>query len=77
MTQMLYKPGGNTKVWGKLAHVKIVEVDEIERHIEDGWLTDPSMLFTPTEPEPEPEPDVTTPKKTRKKAVTNEPNDQG
>ncbi|CNI09346.1 hypothetical protein [Yersinia pekkanenii] len=38
MTHMLYKPGGDTKVWGTLAHIKIVEADEIEQHIEDGWL---------------------------------------
>lgn len=53
MSQMIYKRGGDTLVWGLKAHVKVIEADELEAHLAEGWLDHPSKLF---EPEPEPEP---------------------
>ncbi|STU45129.1 Uncharacterised protein [Klebsiella pneumoniae] len=51
MSQMIYKRGGDTLVWGLRAHVKVIEADELEAHLTEGWLDHPSKLF---EPEPEP-----------------------
>ncbi|MDU3570069.1 MAG: hypothetical protein E7F77_04495 [Serratia marcescens] len=51
MSQMIYKRGGDTLVWGLKAHVKVIEADELEAHLAEGWLDHPSKLF---EPEPEP-----------------------
>ncbi|MFL4429642.1 hypothetical protein REF28_01370 [Serratia marcescens] len=51
MSQMIYKRGGDTLVWGLKAHVKVIEADELEVHLAEGWLDHPSKLF---EPEPEP-----------------------
>ncbi|KKO58203.1 putative orf69 protein [Serratia ureilytica] len=51
MSQMIYKCGGDTLVWGLKAHVKVIETDELEAHLAEGWLDHPSKLF---EPEPEP-----------------------
>lgn len=71
MSQMIYKHGGDTLVWGLKAHVKVVEAAELEAHLADGWLDHPSQLFDVAEPEPEPEPA----KKPRKgKAVTDSDN---
>lgn len=49
MSQMIYKRGGDTLVWGLKAHVKVIEADELEAHLAEGWLDHPSKLF---EPEP-------------------------
>ncbi|MGR7181940.1 hypothetical protein ACU62I_09395 [Klebsiella aerogenes] len=65
MSQMIYKRGGDTLVWGVRAHVKVIEADELEAHQAEGWLDHPSKLF---EPEPEPEPVAKKPRKS--KAVT-------
>lgn len=51
MSQMIYKRGGETLVWGLRAHVKVIEADELEANLAEGWLDHPSKLF---EPEPEP-----------------------
>lgn len=53
MSQMIYKHGGDTLVWGRKAHVKVIEADELEAHQADGWLDHPSKLF---EPAPNPAP---------------------
>lgn len=68
MSQMIYKRGGDTLVWGLKAHVKVIEADELEAHLVEGWLDHPSKLF---EPEPEKKP-RTTRKKAVKDADTNE-----
>ncbi|HIE4798963.1 TPA: hypothetical protein ACXNDR_001620 [Serratia marcescens] len=44
MSQMIYKRGGDTLVWGQQAHVKVIEVDELEAHLADGWVDHPSKL---------------------------------
>ncbi|HDS4020831.1 hypothetical protein [Klebsiella aerogenes] len=69
MSQMIYKRGGDTLVWGLRAHVKVIEADELEAHLAEGWLDHPSKLF---EPEPEPEPVAKKPRKN--KAVTDADN---
>ncbi|VTT32413.1 Uncharacterised protein [Klebsiella pneumoniae] len=69
MSQMIYKRGGDTLVWGLRAHVKVIEADELEAHQAEGWLDHPSKLF---EPEPEPEPVAKKPRKN--KAVTDADN---
>lgn len=52
MSKMIYKHGGDTLVWGLKAHVKVVEAEELEAHLADGWLDHPSQLFDAAEPEP-------------------------
>ncbi|MEN4196183.1 hypothetical protein [Serratia marcescens] len=69
MSQMIYKRGGDTLVWGLKAHVKVIEADELEAHLAEGWLDHPSKLF---EPEPEPEPV----KKQRKSKIPSENADE-
>ena len=55
---MIYRPGGETLVWGVLAEVKVVEEEEVPGYVEAGWFDHPSKLLEPTpEPEPEPEPE--------------------
>ncbi|STV38703.1 Uncharacterised protein [Klebsiella pneumoniae subsp. rhinoscleromatis] len=71
MSQMIYKRGGDTLVWGLRAHVKVIEADELEAHQAEGWLDHPSKLFEP-ELEPEPEPVAKKPRKN--KAVTDADN---
>lgn len=67
MSQMIYKHGGDTLVWGLKVRVKVVEAAELEAHLTDGWLDHPSQLFDVAEPEPA--------KKPRKgKAVTDSDN---
>ncbi|HBQ7831016.1 hypothetical protein [Klebsiella aerogenes] len=69
MSQMIYKRGGDTLVWGLRAHVKVIEADELEAHLAEGWLDHPSKLF---ELEPELEPVAKKPRKN--KAVTDADN---
>ena len=45
MSQMIYKPGGDTLVWGRKAQVKVIEVDELEAHLADGWVDHPSNII--------------------------------
>lgn len=71
MSQMIYKRGGDTLVWGLKAHVKVIETDELEAHLAEGWLDHPSKLF---EPEPEPEPELV--KKQRKGKTPSENADE-
>lgn len=44
MTQMIYKNGGETLVWGKKATVMVIKEDELESYLKDGWLDHPSKL---------------------------------
>lgn len=45
MDTAVYKPGGPCKVWGVMAHVKVVDHTEVENHVKDGWLDHPSKLL--------------------------------
>lgn len=68
MTQMIYKRGGETKVWGIMATVMVIDADQVDDHVKDGWLTDPNMLLIPKEPE-------ATVKTRKTKAATDEHHD--
>ncbi|MCE7614202.1 hypothetical protein LZT09_06250 [Vibrio fluvialis] len=46
---MLYKRGGNDRVWNMRAHTLIVDEADKEEYLESGWLDHPSKLL---EPEP-------------------------
>ncbi|MBS3894727.1 hypothetical protein [Serratia marcescens] len=53
MKQMIYKPGGDTLVWGTLAKTQVIESDELDAYLAEGWLDHPSKLFEqPSEPAP-------------------------
>ena len=45
MDTAVYKPDGPCKVWGVMAHVKIVDHTEVDKHVKDGWLDHPSKLL--------------------------------
>ncbi|GAA0484402.1 hypothetical protein GCM10009413_20720 [Tatumella punctata] len=45
MDTAVYKPGGPCKVWGVMAHVKVVDHTEVEKHVKNGWLDHPSKLL--------------------------------
>lgn len=47
MSKMLYKSGGNTRVWNTTAHILVVDEADIEQYLADGWLDHPSKLFEP------------------------------
>lgn len=32
-------------MWGVMAHVKVIDSDELSEHINDGWLDHPSKLL--------------------------------
>lgn len=50
LTAMLYKPGGDTKVWNTKAHVLIVDKVDVAEYLKDGWLDHPSKLFETESP---------------------------
>lgn len=72
MTQMVFRYG-DTKKWKGIGYdFEIISADEVGEYLDAGWVAHPDeLLKSSAEPEPEPE----TPKKTRKKAATDEPND--
>ncbi|ELI8163014.1 hypothetical protein ACN0JD_002483 [Yersinia enterocolitica] len=74
MTQMVFRHG-DTKKWKGVGYdFEIISEDELDEYLDAGWFAHPDELFKSSdEPEPEPEPEA--PKKTRKKAATDEPND--
>ena len=68
MSQMLYRPGSQ-EVWKGVGYDWcIVEFGEVEELQDQGWLLHPDELLI--EPEPVKKP------ATRKKAVTNEPDNK-
>lgn len=42
---MLYKHGGNDRVWNMRAHTIIVDEADKEEYLESGWLDHPSKLL--------------------------------
>lgn len=50
MKTTIYKPGGEHNVWGKKAHVKVVEQEDVAQHLKDGWLEDPAKLIEEDKP---------------------------
>lgn len=44
---MLYKHGGNDRVWNMRAHTLIVDEADKEEYLENGWLDHPSKLLEP------------------------------
>ncbi|AYX15427.1 hypothetical protein [Yersinia pseudotuberculosis] len=76
MTQMVYRHGDMKKWKGVGYDFEIIRPDELDEYLDAGWFAHPDdLLKSSAEPEPEPEPEPETPKKTRKKAATDEPND--
>ena len=65
MSQMVYKAGGNEVIWGIKCSYKIINDDEVEQHLSDGWVDHPHKMLNPAEPEPEK-------KSTRKKKADND-----
>lgn len=73
MGQMIYRHGGDTLVWGLKVETKVVEPEELDEHLADGWLDHPSQLFEqPAEPEPEPEPKAAKLRASKKATAANQ-----
>lgn len=53
---MLYKHGGNDRVWNMRAHTLIVDEADKEEYLEKGWLDHPSKLLEPEVEASDPEP---------------------
>ncbi|CNH80346.1 Uncharacterised protein [Yersinia massiliensis] len=70
MTQMVFRHGDVKKWKGVGYDFEIISKDELDEYLDAGWVAHPDELLKSSA---EPEPD--TPKKTRKKAATDEPND--
>lgn len=64
MLTMIYKPGGKTKVWRVMAHVKVIDSADMASHLTDGWLDHPGKLFS--------EPEEKSKRGRKSKAVTSE-----
>ncbi|MDR5611102.1 MULTISPECIES: hypothetical protein [unclassified Arsenophonus] len=54
MKKMLYKPNGDVNVWGMMLQTTVVNIDEVEEYLSDGWHLNPNDTKIFTEPEKKP-----------------------
>jgi len=47
---MLYKPDGDTEVWGMMLQVTVVDADEVEGYLADGWADHPHKVAQSPKP---------------------------
>jgi len=47
---MLYKPDGDTEVWGMMLQTLVVDADEVEGYLADGWADHPHKVAQSPEP---------------------------
>lgn len=75
MTQMIYKHGSDSEWKGVKYDWKIIKEDDLQEHLDDGWLAHPDELLEPTaEPEQE---QKKKPGPKPRKAETNESDNEG
>lgn len=48
---MLYKADGDVEVWGEMLQTIVVDADEVESYLADGWVDHPHKVV---EQSPEP-----------------------
>ncbi|WP_258087503.1 hypothetical protein [Xenorhabdus bovienii] len=41
MKKMLYKPDGDVSVWGMLLQITIIDLEELDEYLTDGWVENP------------------------------------
>jgi hypothetical protein len=41
---MLYKPDGDTEVWGMMLQVTVVDACDVKKYIKDGWVDHPHKI---------------------------------
>ncbi|CDH05438.1 Uncharacterized 7.7 kDa protein in gp5-gp4 intergenic region [Xenorhabdus bovienii str. oregonense] len=64
MQKMLYKPDGEVNVWGMMLQITVIEPEELDEYLADGWVEHPNDTLK-TEPV------------NLGKGKKNEPNNQG
>jgi len=47
---MLYKPDGDTEVWGMMLQTTVVDADEVEGYLADGWADHPHKVAQSPKP---------------------------
>jgi len=47
---MLYKADGDTEVWGMMLQTTVVDADEVESYLIDGWVDHPHKVAQSPEP---------------------------
>jgi len=43
---MLYKADGDVEVWGEMLQTLVVDADEVEGYLADGWADHQIVVFT-------------------------------
>ncbi|MDE1492354.1 hypothetical protein [Xenorhabdus bovienii] len=41
MKKMLYKPDGEVNVWGMMLQITVIEPEELDEYLADGWVENP------------------------------------
>lgn len=57
MKMAIYKTGGSTRVWNTSAHVKVIDAEELNHYLSEGWVDHPDKLKAQPAAEQEPETD--------------------
>jgi hypothetical protein len=47
---MLYKADGDVEVWGEMLQTLVVDADEVEGYLADGWVDHPHKVAQSPEP---------------------------
>ncbi len=47
---MLYKADGDVEVWGEMLQTLVVDADEVEGYLADGWVDHPHKVTQSPEP---------------------------
>lgn len=47
---MLYKADGDVEVWGEMLQTIVVDADEVEGYLADGWVDHPRKVAQSPEP---------------------------
>ncbi|MDC9621071.1 hypothetical protein PSI22_05360 [Xenorhabdus sp. XENO-7] len=47
MQKMLYKSGGDVNVWGMMLQITVIEPEELDEYLADGWVENPMDTLKP------------------------------
>jgi hypothetical protein len=50
MKTMLYKPDGDVNVWGMWLQITIIDSDELDDYLSDGWVEHPNETLSQKPP---------------------------
>lgn len=51
MSVMIFQAGGDTHVWGRKLQTKVVESEEVNDHLANGWYSHPNEVPADSEPD--------------------------